>query len=189
MHRRRGSEASDGARDERHPVAVAVLKGMVVLFELLCLAAQCIIVPLSGEAVAMYPETAPMRWLYVVLGILAVACFEIALAGLWRLLTMVRRHDVFSGEAMRPVNLIIGCAGAEGAVVFVVLLLSTVLEPPLIWDSARGAFVPAAVGMPALSLALVVALLLIVAFIMLMLVMRSLLAQATAQRDELAVVI
>lgn len=180
---------SGGARDERHPVAIAVLKGLVVLFELLCLTAQCVIVPLSGEVVAAYPETAPMRWLYVVLGILAVACFEVALVGLWRLLTMVRRRDVFSGKAMRPVNLIIGCAGAEGVLVFVVLLLSTVLEPPLIWDAAQSAFVPAATGMPALSLALVVALLLIVAFIMLMLVMRSLLAQAISQRDELAAVI
>ena len=187
--RRSVGEVLDISQDERHPIAVVILKILVVLFELLCFAAQCATVVLAGEVAAAYSETAPMRWPYTILGILAVACFEIALVGLWRLLTLVSRCDVFSGKAIGHVNLIIGCAGAEGALVFVALMLSTVLAPPQVWDAGQGVFVDAAVGMPLLTIALTAGLLLIVAFVMLMLVMRSLLRQAIAQRDELSVVI
>ncbi|KFI92088.1 DUF2975 domain-containing protein [Bifidobacterium stellenboschense] len=190
-----GVDRSDGSDvpdvrlwKEYHPTAIAVLKAMIVLFELICLWGQCVVVVLSGDITAMYPELAPARWPYAVAGLLGILCFEVALIPLWRLLTLVKRRDVFSGKAVRWTDAIVACATAEGALVLFVLLYGSLAHAEY-YDSARGASADVAMGAVAMSVACVVALLLIAAFILLMLVMRSLLNAAIAQRDELEAVI
>ena len=116
-----------------------------------------------------------------------VACFEAALVPLWRLLTLARRRDVFSGKAVRLVDGILGCAGVEGVLVVLAMLSQAWLSPSLFLSKLLGLetdlvrFAVVGGGL--------VALLLIAAFMLLMLVMRSLLRQAIEQRDELSAVI
>ncbi|NEG89590.1 DUF2975 domain-containing protein [Bifidobacterium aerophilum] len=173
---------------EFHPKAIAALKVLIVLFELICLWGQVAVYVAAGDFVSSYPEFATARWPYTMAGLLGIACFEVALVPLWNLLTLVKRRDVFSGKAIFWDNVIIGCAGAEGALVLFVLLYGSFAHGTYL-DAYRGVTLDVAMGAFALSLACAVALLLIVAFVLLMLVMRSLLAAAIAQRDELEAVI
>ncbi|RSX54163.1 hypothetical protein D2E25_0471 [Bifidobacterium goeldii] len=173
---------------EEHPWAIGALKALIVLFALICLWGQYACYVVAGDVVLTYPETAPARWPYTIAGILGVACFEVAMVPLWRLLDLARRHDVFSGKAVFWVNMIIGCAAAEGALVLFVLLFGMFAQFDYC-DPTSGECFPAAVTMPAVELGCLVALLLVAAFILLMLIMRSLLVAAIAQHDELEAVI
>ncbi|MBW3092250.1 DUF2975 domain-containing protein [Bifidobacterium sp. 82T10] len=173
---------------EFHPRAIRALRVLIVLFGLICVFGQYLVYSIAEDVVSVYPETAPARWPYTIAGILGVACFEAALVPLWKLLDLVRRRDVFSGRALLWVNVIIGCAGVEGLLVLFVLLFGGFARFEYC-DPTSGECFPAAVTMPAMGLGCLVALLLIAAFILLMLVMRSLLAAAIAQRDELEAVI
>lgn len=142
-------------------------------------AGQCAMVVVSGDVVQANPEFAPSRWVYAVAGILGVACVEEAMVPLWNLLTLVDRLDVFSGRAVRWVDAIIACAAVEVALVLFVTLYGGLAHAEY-RDPASGAYVDVALG--------AVGLLLLAAFVLLMLVMRSLLA-AIAQHDELEAVI
>lgn len=173
--------------EERHPAAIRALKTLIVVGELICLFGQWLVFELSGEIVRMIPETAPALWPYRIAGVLGILCFEVALIAVWPLLTLVERQDVFSGRAVRWVNLIIGCACAEGAIMLALLVFSNL---GLSYASSDGSgTIAAALGAPLFEIALICALLLIAAFVLLMLVMRSLLTQAIAQRRELEAVI
>ncbi|MBT1182200.1 DUF2975 domain-containing protein [Bifidobacterium sp. CP2] len=182
------ADTSNERWPEYHPAAITALKALIVLFELVCLWGQYAVVVLSGDIVATYPELAPARWPYAIAGILGILCFEAALIPLWRLLTLARRRDVFSGRAVTWTDAIIVCAAAEGVLVLFVLLYGSLAHAEY-YDPAQGVAVDVAMGAAAMSAACVVALLLIAAFILLLLVMRSLLKAAIAQRDELAEVI
>lgn len=142
-------------------------------------AGQCAMVVVSGDVVQANPEFAPSRWVYAVAGILGVACVEAAMVPLWNLLTLVDRLDVFSGRAVRWVDAIIACAAVEAAPVLFVTLYGGLAHAEYC-DPASGAYVDVVLG--------AVGLLLLAAFVLLMLVMRSLLA-AIAQHDELEAVI
>lgn len=173
---------------EFHPKAITALKVMIVLFEVICIWGQVVIYVAASDFVTAYPEFTAARWPYTIAGLLAVACFEVALVPLWNLLTLVRIRDVFSGKAIVWDDVIIGCAAVEGLVVLFVLLYNSFAHGSY-YDASLRTTVDVAMGAFALSAACGVALLLIVAFILLMLVMRSLLKAAIAQRNELEAVI
>lgn len=192
LHDRSASSMSHGNETnvwhEFHPKVIFALKVLIVLFELICIWGQVAIYVMAGDFIAAYPEFAAARWPYTIAGLLGVACFEVALVPLWKLLTLVRRRDVFSGKAIMWDDVIIGCAGAEGLLVLFVLLYNSFAHDAY-YDAHLRATVDVAMGAFALSAACMVALLLIVAFILLMLVMRSLLMAAIMQRNELEAVI
>lgn len=142
-------------------------------------AGQCAMVVVSGDVVQADPKFAPSRWVYAVAGILGVACVEAAMVPLWNLLTLVDRLDVFSGRAVCWVDAIIACTAVEAALVLFVTLYGGLAHDEY-RDPASGVYVDVALG--------AVGLLLLAAFVLLMLVMRSLLA-AIAQHDELEAVI
>ncbi|MUH58962.1 hypothetical protein GSD1FS_0260 [Bifidobacterium sp. GSD1FS] len=168
------------------PAILVVLKVLIVMGELLCLLGQWFVFVISTEIVSEIPETTPGLWPYRIAGALGIACLEVAFAAVWPLLTLAGRQDVFSGKAIHWVNLIIGSAIAEGILVLAVLVFSNLSLP---YVKPNGQVVQAALGAPMLELMLVVALLLIAAFVLLMWVMRSLLMQAIGQRRELEGVI
>lgn len=126
----------------------------------------------SGDVVQANPEFAPSRWVYAVAGILGVACVEEAMVPLWNLLTLVDRLDVFSSRAVRWVDAIIACAAVEAAPVLFVTLYGGLAHAEY-RDPASGAYVDVALG--------AVGLLLLAAFVLLMLVMRSLLKNGRAK--------
>lgn len=52
----------------------------------------------TAGVASKYADADSMHWLYAVAAVLIVACFEFALVPLWRLLTLVEKRDVFSGQ-------------------------------------------------------------------------------------------
>ena len=172
---------NDSVDDSDQGLAVIVaLRVLVVLFALCGLALQ-VGALVAGVVVSIDCFHADVtHWLYAI-------GFEAALVPLWRLLTLVRHRDVFSGKAIHLVDGILGCAGTEGILVVLAMLSQAWLSPSLLLSRLLGLetdlvrFAVVGGGL--------VALLLIAAFMLLMLVMRSLLRQAIGQRDELSAVI
>ena len=165
----------------KRSMVIGVLRVLIVIIAICCLGLQVSAIAASAVVASRYADADSMHWLYAVAAVLIVSCFEFALIPLWRLLTLV------SGKAMRWVNHILIYAGIEGILVLAVMIGQIWLSP--------SRFLMAAIGVdeqifPYVVLAVGAAtLLLIAAFELLMVVMRSLLMQAIEQRDELAVVI
>ena len=161
------------------------MRVLIILFAVCCLGLQIGLFVVAGGVAAAHPHADALHWLYVIDGALMVACFEIALIPLGRVLTLARRRDVFSGEAVHWTNGILACAGA---VLVVLLMLSQIwMSPSMLLADVLG--VERDLVRFAILGAGLVSLLLIAAFELLMLVMRSLLMQAIERRDELAAVI
>jgi len=155
-------------------VLVRTLWMLILLLGLGLLGAQVITPIAAGEWARQAPEIAHLVVPYSVLGILGIACFQVALFAIARLLGMVDVDNVFSAAAVRWVNVIIWAA-----VAFVVLTLGVLVHMSL--------FVPGGGGPTFLYM--IGALLAGVMAALLMLVMRELLTTATANRAELAEVI
>ena len=166
---------------------IGALRVLIILFAVCCLGLQIGLFVLAGGVAAAHPHADALHWLYVIDGALMVACFEIALIPLWRLLTLARRRDVFSGEAVHWTNGILACAGAEAVLVVLLMLSQIWMSPSMLLADVLG--VERDLVRFAILGAGLVSLLLIAAFELLMLVMRSLLMQAIERRDELAAVI
>ena len=155
----------------KRSMVIGVLRVLIVIIAICCLGLQFSAIAASAGVASKYADADSMHWLYAV----------------WRLLTLVEKRDVFSGKAMRWVNHILVYAGIEGMLVLAVMVGQIWLSPSRFLMAAMGVdgqmfpYVVLAVG--------VAALLLIAAFELLMVVMRSLLMQAIEQRDELAAVI
>lgn len=158
-----------------HPATIAVLKALLALLFAGALASQIWVLPtLAAQCATDDPPHAYLRIPYLVVCIVVVLGFEIALAAIWRLLSMTAGGQVFSGRALRWVDLIIGCAAAD-----TVLIAGLFLHVMAV----------AQVG-PFLVVTLMAAGVVFgVAFTLLMLVMRGLLVVATGQHDELEAVI
>lgn len=118
-------------------------------------------------------ELARQRVPIVVFTVVGIATAQVVLACVWRLVAMVRRGTVFSSEAFRYVHIVIGAfiVGAALVLALAAILTSSETVPP-------GGFVlMGGVGVAVLGVVLI------------LLVMRMLLAQATQMRAELAEVI
>ncbi|MFF9790211.1 DUF2975 domain-containing protein [Streptomyces bacillaris] len=100
--------------------------------------------------------------------ILGIGTAQVALVCVWRLVTMVRRGTVFSHAAFRYVDLIIGAIVAAALVWFAV----TALNAPGQRDDPGVTLIMGGVGVAILGVALIV------------LVLRTLLAQAVARDVE-----
>lgn len=105
-----------------------------------------------------------------VVTILGMVSVQVALVCVWRLVTMVRRGTVFSHAAFRYVDVLIGAIVAAALVWFAV----TVLNAPGQRDDPGVTVIMGGVGLAILGVALIV------------LVLRTLLAQAVARDVEAA---
>jgi hypothetical protein len=105
-----------------------------------------------------------------VVTILGIGTAQVALACVWRLVTMVRRGTVFSHAAFRYVDVIIGAIVAAALVWFAV----TALNAPGQRDDPGVTLIMGGIGVAILGVALIV------------LVLRMLLAQAVARDVEAA---
>jgi hypothetical protein len=105
-----------------------------------------------------------------ILTIVGMVSVQVALACVWRLLTMVRRGTVFSHAAFRYVDVVIGAIASAALVWFVV----TAVNAPDQRDDPGVTVIMAGIGVAILGVALIV------------LVLRMLLAQAVARDVEAA---
>lgn len=152
--------------------------GAVIFFGLF---GQIIVIPttLSDMEGVTYP-IGPINEIYTAVGILGVACVQVALVALWMLLAMVERESIFSPRAFRWIDTIIGAALAATLLAFATVLHLAFAPVPAKYDNMEivslwlGSIVCVGVG---------------VAFMMLMVVMRGLLRKATNLETEMAEVV
>jgi len=128
-----------------------------------------------GPLLAIDLEDAPagVRWPVVVILLLGIVVAQVVMVCVWRLLTLVRRGTVFSQDAFRFVDAV-AVAIAVGAALF--FALGTVLAPG---EGVAPGIVLLLGGAGGLTGGVA----------LLVLVLRTLLAQAVALRTELDVVI
>ncbi len=154
--------------------AVDVLRFLLMGSVLVILLLQLIGLPwLSGVMAADLPEEAFMRWPILALAIIGLGCVQVSIVCTLRLLGFTRRGEVFSPPALRWVDGIVGAFLAASLVCLTTIVYQsmTVAGPPL-WMFLLLAGVLAGIGLA-----------------LLMMVMRTLLVQATTLRTEMAAVI
>ncbi|WP_424918569.1 DUF2975 domain-containing protein [Streptomyces sp. wa1064] len=142
-------------------VLVVVLAGSVFVQALMV----WVLVSGSDPEDGSLPLT-PLR----VITILGIGAAQVTLVCVWRLVTMVRRGTVFSHAAFRYVDVIIGAIAAAALVWFTV----TALNAPGQRDDPGVTLIMGGIGVAILGVALLV------------LVLRTLLAQAVARDVEVA---
>jgi hypothetical protein len=155
-------------------LAPRLLRVALVVLLLGSVLAQVLVPVYASQVGTTFPEVAYLVVPYSVAAILFIACGQVALLAVWRLLSLVDRGVIFTRPALRWVDAITAC----GAV-------ATVLSAG-VWVHMI-VFVPGGGGPMSYYLAACVAGAL--AFTLLMVVMRGLLESAIADRTELAEVI
>ena len=138
------------------------------------LLAQVLVPVIASEAGTTFPEVAYLVVPYSVAAILFIGCGQVALLVVWRLLSLVDDGVIFTRRALRWVDLITAC-GVVAAVLCAGVMIHML------------GFVPGGGGPRIYYLAACVAA--VLAFVLLMVVMRGLLEPAIADRTELDEVI
>lgn len=157
-----------------HPAVILVLKSLMALLLAFAAAIQIWLLPaIAAEFAADAPEFTYLHWPYLIVCELLMVGFDVALIAIWRLLSLTASSSVFSDAAFHWVGLIIGCISFDTALVIGLLAHNLI----------------ASLGPPILVIALTILTVVGTALTLLMIVMRGLLAAATAQREELEAVI
>ena len=159
---------------QTHPTAIRTLKALMALLLAIAADIQIWLLPaIAAEFAADAPEFAYLHWPYLIVCELLMVGFDVALIAIWRLLSLTASSSVFSDAAFRWIGLIIGCISFDTALVIGLLAHNLI----------------ASLGPPILVIALTILTVVGTALTLLMIVMRGLLAAATAQREELEAVI
>jgi hypothetical protein len=152
-----------------------VLRAGIAGAILLGLFGQVLVIPNSGmEELNRIPT--PFAHLYATVGILGIACVQVAMVAVWMLLAMIERDAIFTLKAFRWIDIVIGASIAAtllAAGVAVHLLFTDIPEMTVLgmWLASVAA---AGVG---------------ACFAMLMVIMRGLLRKATDLEAEMAEVV
>jgi hypothetical protein len=154
--------------------ASRLLRFALVILLLGTVLTQVLVPVLASEEAGIFPEVAYLAVPYSVALILVIACVQVALLVVWRLLSLVDGGVIFTRRALRWVDVITACA-----------VVATVLSAGVLIHLL---FV-VGVGGPSVALALPASLAGGLAFVLLMVVMRGLLESAIADRTELDEVI
>ena len=152
-------------------IASRLLRVALVVLLLGSVLAQVLVPVYASQVATIHPEVEHLVVPYSVAAILFIACGQVALLVVWRLLSLVDRGVIFTRQAVRWVEVIIGCA-----------VVATVLSAGVM------VHVIAFVGSP-LIYVLAACVAAGLAFVLLMVVMRGLLLSAVADRTELDEVI
>ena len=151
-------------------IVVGCLRGLMVACLLITLVALVWFVPWAATQMAReMPEFSGLRLPLLVLAELALVCAVVALVCLWQLLDRVGRGKIFDPHSLRWVQVMAGAAG----VATLCCLLAQLWIP----------------GPPLLGACVLVVALLCAGLALVLVVMRSLLVQASAFRAELDEVI
>ena len=164
-----------------HPLITTALRAGIAMVIAFGLFGQAVIIPTTAaDEVDRFPGYAPFATPYTVLAVLGVACVQVALVAVWRLLGMARHGAIFAPRAFRWVDVVIGSSAVATALAIGAASHLAVAEIPSPDDGMEitGALAAAitAAGIGA-------------SFAMLTVIMRSLLRKATALQTEMAEVI
>ena len=155
-------------------LASRLLRVALVVLLLGTVLAQVLLPVFASQEGRIFPEVAYLVVPYSVAGILFIACVQVTLLVVWRLLSLVDDGGIFTRRALSWVDVITACAAVA------TVLSAGVLIHLLFFVGIGGPSV--VLGLPA-SLAGGLA------FVLLMVVMRGLLESAIADRTELDEVI
>ena len=155
-------------------LVIGLLRGALVALLLGTILAQVLVPVLASDTGRRFSEVAHLVVPYSVTGILVIACSQVALLAVWRLLSLVNGGVIFTRRALRWVDVITACAA-----------LATVL---CAGTMSHLLFI-VGLGGPGVLLGLAASLSGGLAFVLLMVVMRGLLESAIADRAELEEVI
>ncbi|GAA0919811.1 DUF2975 domain-containing protein [Streptomyces thermoalcalitolerans] len=151
--------------------AVLALRAVLAVLFVGSVFVQTVMMPLLAiDMNGLKPEYAHLRTPVLVIMILGITSAQVVLVCVWRLVTMVRRGTVFSHAAFRYVDIVTGAFAAAALLVFalaVVLAPGEAVAPGIV-------LLICGVSLAALGVALIV------------LVLRTLLAQAVARDVEAA---
>jgi hypothetical protein len=154
-------------------LVIRLLRVALIVLLLESVLGQVLVPVFASQAAKTFPEVEYLVVPYSVAGILVIACGQVALLVIWRLLSLVSGGIIFTSRALRWVDVITICAA-------VATVLTTVVTTHLL--AVHG-------GGPGIILGLAGTLSCGVAFVLLMIVMRGLLESAIADRTELDEVI
>ncbi len=155
-------------------VPIFTLRIVLGLGLAMALISQVVVLPwMSGWMAKDYPEVAFMRWPVLALAVLGLACVDVVLVCIWRLLDAVQDSRIFDPSLFGWVDAVVWAlaTGAGLSLVALGYLLTSAVGP---------------ISVPAIALFAAVA---AVGMLALMLVMRALLHQATALQTEMDAVI
>ena len=155
-------------------LASRLLRVALVVLLLGTVLVQVLLPVVASQEARIFPEVAYLVVPYSVAAILFIACVQVALLVVWRLLSLVDSGVIFTRRALRWVDVIIACA-----------VVATVLSAAVLVHMLR--FVPGGGGPTIYFMLACIAGGL--AFVLLMIVMRGLLESAIADRTELDEVI
>jgi len=152
---------------------IRLLRVALVILLLGSVLGQVLVPVVASQAAMTFPEVGYLVVPYSVAGILVIACGQLALLVVWRLLSLIEGQVIFTRRSLRLVDVITVC----GAV-------ATVLNAA-VWIHLLAVHG----GGPGVLLWLVASIAGGVAFVLLMIVMRGLLEAAITDRAELDEVI
>ncbi|WP_182355109.1 DUF2975 domain-containing protein [Flaviflexus huanghaiensis] len=150
------------------------LQVFTVIGALGLLLAQAVVIPVvSGWMAEAYPEFAWARWSLAIPLIAVLACVQVALLATWQLLGQVAKEEIFSGNARRWVDVMLGALSAAWIIAFAT---ST-------WQTVQN------VSAPSILLGELLLLLVGIIVILLIVVLRGLLMRATELKVEMDAVV
>ena len=155
-------------------LVIGLLRVALVVLLFGTVLAQVLVPVVASEEARIFPEVDYLVVPYSVAAILFIACVQVALLVVWRLLSLVGGGVIFTRSALRWVDVIIACA-----------VVATVLSVGVLIHMLG--FVPGGGGPTIYFMLACIAGGL--AFVLLMIVMRGLLVSAIADRTELDEVI
>ena len=149
-------------------------RAVILFFLALSLFGQIVVIPfLASDTARVYPEFSHLKIIGIVGCILIVACVQVSLLGMWRLLTLVKREAIFDPRAFRMVDVITGSFFAVAFLAvagFVTVVLGGAGHPSLLLLTTVTTFGAVGLGL-------------------LMMVMKELLRKATTFAHDLSEVI
>jgi len=114
-------------------IAVIATKAFIALAVAVSLATQVVLIPeLARETAQQYPGADGLRWPGILGCVAIVACIQVGLVCVWRLLTLVSSRRVFSPSAYGWVRALIAASAAATVLVvaaFFVLSAAHALAP------------------------------------------------------------
>jgi len=153
--------------------AVGLLRLLLVLLFVALVVGQVVAVP--GQLATMAGESsqlAYLRWPLFAVSVLGLLCVQVVIVCTWNLLTMVKEDRIFTDESLIWVNAIVWALAIAWVLLAAVSVTFTVVLPNP--------------GLPMLLLGMVLA---GGVLVLLMVVMRALLRQATMLRTDMDAVI
>ena len=157
-----------------HRMTIVSLKSLIAVLLALLVLCQFVVVPAIAASMAdRLPPLAFLQWPGVVVAAIFVLCLQAALVCVWRLLSLAREGIIFNPRAFAYVDVILGAIIVATVIVLATLVLLT----------AVGAVSPSIALLSVLGIVIGAVLALLVV------VLRSLLRQASQLESDLAEVV